>query len=66
MGVSNMKMSKNEALCKLSSLITDMYLKPVIDRCMDMDRPAIKVDKSLYDNDYMEWQAKKDNKLTHI
>lgn len=61
-----MKMSKNEALCRLAQMITDTRLKPVIDKCMTMDRPAIKVNKTLYDNDYAEWLAKKDGKLTHI
>ena len=60
-------MTKNEALLILAQKIMDTRLKPMIDKALVTPKnKPIAVNKALYDNDYMEWQAKQENKLVHI
>lgn len=63
-----MKMTKNEALLKLAMKVMDTRLKPVLDKCMSMDRDIrpIPYNADIDNNDYMEYLAKKENKLVHI
>lgn len=63
-----MKTTKNKALLILAQRIMDTRLKPMIDKASTIEhtRKPIPVNTALYENDYAEWLAKKENKLVHI
>lgn len=63
-----MKMSKNEAIVALTQRLMDQRLKPMIDKASSMDHTIkpIPVNKALYENDYVEYIARKNGQLKHI
>ncbi len=64
-----MKLTKNEALLMLSNKLMDQRIKPMVDKMVEykLNHPkVIKYNPELDNNDYMEWKAKQQGKLTHI
>jgi hypothetical protein len=67
--LDNMLLTKNEALLKLAQGIMDQRLKPMIDRSIELKAERVKpisYNADLDNNDYAEWLAKKEGKLTHL
>jgi hypothetical protein len=62
-------MNKNDALLKLSTMLMDQRIKPVLDKMIEykLNNPKpIKYNPSLDELDYMEWKAKQEGKLAHM
>jgi hypothetical protein len=67
--VDSMLMKKNEALLKLAGMIMEQRIYPVVDKSIELKAERVKpisYNADLDNNDYMEWLAKKDGKLTHL
>lgn len=55
-------MTKQKAFRQIFNELVNQRLKPV----MEAERKPIAVRPELYENDYLEWQAKQRGQLVHI
>jgi hypothetical protein len=59
-------MTKQRRMNKVMKTVWDNYVLPAIDKSTEIGIKPIPVDISLYENDYIEWKAKKQGKLIHL